>query len=238
MPQIYPLDLLTNVVVNLRQTSTAGQVITGTGFLISHNSKLYLVTAEHVAKEMKIDCEFVVKGTNDLPVLLSLEDLTQQKNSLDWKFHTIADIAVLELSPKREVLVTKLLNRFLPSENISQNTSVVDRNTQLTIIGFPLGLGATGHFSPLTFRTYASSGLITLNRFDNSIPCTFFILENPGVSGYSGGPIIDVAIYINMGMEITGNATMVYGIMHGTIPDATGGKLAAVTPSYYLFDII
>ena len=39
-------------------------------------------------------------------------------------------------------------------------------------------------------------------------------------------------------LKVNGNGTMVYGILHGTISDQTGGKLAAVTPSYYLFDLI
>ncbi|MGZ3053891.1 hypothetical protein AAER28_32430, partial [Pseudomonas aeruginosa] len=89
-------------------------------------------------------------------------------------------------------------NRFLPSDNIFNGKTAVDRNTILTVIGFPLGLGAVGHFSPLTFRTHASSGLLTLARFDNKKPCTFIVLENSGVGGYSGGPVIDLSIYQNM----------------------------------------
>lgn len=238
MPQVFPLELLTNTVLNLRQEIAAGKFSAGTGTFITHKGNLYLLTAEHVANDMKTNCQFIVKGANDTPIVLTLDDLTQQTANLPWKIHPVADMAVMQLNPKATILATSLMNRFLPSDNIFVPKNAVDRNVQLTTIGFPLGLGAVGHFSPLTFRTYASSGLLTLNRFDNKKPCDFFILENPGVGGYSGGPVVDISIYNNMGMQMTGSGTMIYGILHGTISDQTGGKLAAVTPSYYLFDLI
>lgn len=238
MAQIFPLEVLTNTVLNLRQKVSSGNYSVGTGSFISKGNKLFIVTAEHVANDMKTDMEVILKGKNDLPITLSLEDLTQQNTSLDWVKHNDADIAVLEVNPKQDILNTSLQNRFLPSESVNKVKTAVDRNIQLTVIGFPMGLGAQGHFSPLTFRTFASSGLLTLPRFDNKKPCTFIVLENPGVGGYSGGPVIDLSIYQNMGMQMTGNGTMIHGFLHGTISDQTGGKLAAVTPSYYLFDLI
>jgi hypothetical protein len=39
-------------------------------------------------------------------------------------------------------------------------------------------------------------------------------------------------------MTTTKEKTICYGIMHGTLGDSTGGKLAAVTPAYYLSHII
>lgn len=238
MPQIFPLDLLTNTVVNLRQEIKPGQFSVGTGIFIVHGANLYLWTAEHVATSMQLNCQFIVKGANDTPLVLSIDDLTQQTATIPWICHKEADMAVLKLNPKPNLIMTSLLNRFLPSDNINKEKTAVNRNTQLTVIGFPNGLGAVGHFSPLTFRTHASSGLITLSRFDNSKPCTFLIMENPGIGGYSGGPVVDISIFQNMGMTMTGEGTLVHGILHGTISDQTGGKLAAVTPSYYLFDII
>ncbi|TAL45327.1 MAG: serine protease [Chitinophagaceae bacterium] len=238
MPKIFPLDLLTNSVVNLRQEVKPGQFSIGTGTFIANGADLYLWTAEHVAIAMQLNCQFIVKGPNDTPLVLTIDDLTQQTVAIPWVIHKEADIAILKLNPKPPLLTTSLLNRFLPLDNIYKDKKAVDRNTTLTVIGFPNGLGAIGHFSPLTFRTYASSGLITLARFDNGKPCSFIIMENPGVGGYSGGPVIDISIVQNMGMTMTGGGTLVHGILHGTISDQTGGKLAAVTPSYYLFDII
>ncbi|MCD8194546.1 MAG: hypothetical protein LUD74_08400 [Tannerellaceae bacterium] len=187
---------------------------------------------------MTISCKFIIKGNNDKPLILSLEDLTSQQIVINWKYHAIADIAILVLNPKQQILNGYLQNRFLPSENIENTKTPIDRNTELTAIGFPLGLDAAEYFSPLTFRTYLSSGFITLPRADNHQPCTFMILENPSIGGYSGGPIFDVSIFQRGGLTMTGEGTKLHGIMHGTISDSTGGKLAAITPTHYLFDLL
>ena len=39
-------------------------------------------------------------------------------------------------------------------------------------------------------------------------------------------------------MKLTGSGTKLHGFIHGTISDETGGKLAAITPAYYLTDIL
>ena len=240
MPKIFSREDLSNVVVNLRQITTTGQVQTGTGVLVEHQQKLYLITASHVALTMLTNGEFILRGNNDLPISLNLSQLIDGFNSstIPWKHHSIADLAVLDLSPSKETIKQFLIGRFLSTENIYQHKSSVSRDVELTSLGFPLGLGAVGHFSPLSFRTYASSGLITLNRFDNQQPCDFFILENPTVGGYSGGPIFDISIYKHGNMTSTGEGTLLYGITHGTIIDQTGGKMAAITPSHFMFDLI
>jgi hypothetical protein len=80
---------------------------------------------------------------------------------------------------------------------------------------------------------------LTLDRADNKKPSTFFALENPSIGGYSGCPIFDTGIRV-MGPMTTmdGSGLRCHGVMHGTISDETGGKLALVTPSYYLHDLI
>ena len=234
---IIPMDIFTIAVLNLRQEVSQGKFTVGTGTFIQHGNDLYILTAEHVARAMKANCQFIVKGANDTPITLSLQDL-RQGDDLPWKIHPEADMAILPLKPTDKLLATTLAKRFLPSEILDKRKEAVNRETQLRAIGFPLGLGAEKHFSPLTFRTHASSGLITLARADTKKPCTFIVLENPSIGGYSGGPVIDLSIYKNMGMEMTGSGTLIHGIVHGTISDDTGGKLAALTPSYYFFDLV
>jgi hypothetical protein len=63
-------------------------------------------------------------------------------------------------------------------------------------------------------------------------------LENPGVGGYSGGPVFDLGYMVVGVMTTTKEITICHGIMHGTLNDQTGGKIALVTPTYYLNDII
>jgi hypothetical protein len=68
--------------------------------------------------------------------------------------------------------------------------------------------------------------------------CSFFCLENPSVGGYSGGPVFDLGYSTNGVLEIKKDKTLCHGIMHGTMGDNTGGKIAMVTPAFYLKDII
>lgn len=66
----------------------------------------------------------------------------------------------------------------------------------------------------------------------------FFCLENPSVGGYSGGPVFDMG-YEKMGCATaTKEKTLLHGIVHGTMSDETGGKIALITPMFYLKDLI
>jgi len=146
-------------------------------------------------------------------------------------------VSALEIFPK-ENTVQYFANRFFPSELIFPKLEAFDRDIQLTVFGFPSGLGSGGKFSPLTFRTYLASGVIALPRFDTQTPCNFYLLENPSMGGYSGGPVIDISIVMQNGTAMTGEGTKLYGIIHGTINDETGGKLSAITPSAYILDLL
>lgn len=242
MIQIIPLEVLTNCVVNLRQkiSTDIDNEITGTGILVIKEGKMLLITAGHVAKEIKVDGYLILKGFNNIPIKVDIEKICTLTSNGDipWIFHDVADIAGLKLEISDIEKNTIFKERFLPIENIFSEKEVISRDLELTTIGFPNGLGAVGHFSPLTFRSYVSSGLITLPRFDNGINCDFFVLENPGMGGYSGGPIFDLSVYRYGAMQCTGKGTFLRGIMHGTISDKTGGKLAAVTPAFYAKELI
>ena len=100
-----------------------------------------------------------------------------------------------------------------------------------------MGLGVHEHFSPLTFESKASSGLLSYPRADTGTIQTFFALENPSVGGYSGCPVVDLSIFKAGAMTTFGSGTCFYGVMHGTISDKTGGKIAMVTPSYYIHEL-
>jgi hypothetical protein len=101
-----------------------------------------------------------------------------------------------------------------------------------------LGLGAEPVFSPLTKATYAASGFLKLPRFDNGSKTTFCILEDPSIGGYSGGPVVDISLFKFGGLQLVESDTRVVGLIHGTISDPTGGKLAAVTPSYFIIETL
>lgn len=235
MGQIYSADQLSFSTINLRKVISPGKEEVGTGSFIQSKTDLYILTASHVATVMDKDANIVISDINNKPIVFKLSQLT---DSVTWIKHPNADLAILKLKLSQELLSKYFNGRFIPLEMISRDKIAVPRNIQLTIIGFPLGLGAAEYFSPLTFRTFASSGLITMNRFDTKTPQTFQILENPSIGGYSGGPVYDLSIYDQGNIKTTGSGTKLYAIIHGTISDDTGGKLAAVTPTFYLLDIL
>jgi len=232
---ILTADQLTITVVNLRKEISLGKEVTGTGSFLVKGDAIYIVTASHVSKDMDDSAYVIIQGENNSPVKIELKKLA---NPIKWINHPIADLSILKLNPEKVIMETYLQKRFIPYEMIDISNVAIPRNTQLTIIGFPLGLGSVGHFSPLTYRTFPSSGLITLNRFDTNNPQTFIILENPSIGGYSGAPVYDLSIIESGTMKLTGDGTKLHGFIHGTISDETGGKLSAITPAYYLKDLL
>lgn len=232
---ILTAEQLTITVLNLRKEINIDKQITGTGSFIAKGDELYIVTASHVSKSMDNSAYVIIQGKNNLPVKIELIKLA---NPIKWIDHPEADLSILKLNPEKLILEMYLQERFIPFSMIDMSINAIPRNIQLTMIGFPLGLGIKGLFSPLTYRTFPSSDLITLNRFDNYKPQTFIILENPSIGGYSGGPVYDLSIIESGVMKLTGNGTKLHGFIHGTISDETGSKLSAITPAFYLGDLI
>jgi hypothetical protein len=214
----------------------------GTGFFFTPDgSTMILVTAEHVTSDMKTDFHAVVRGENDTPVDMSSEDLTGTK-SVTWVSHGKEDVAVTVLHPSKDVM-PKLMGRFIPKNLISSDVTAPSRDRPLTTLGFPLALGVTEHFSPISRESKPASGLITLPRFDTKKPATFFLLSDPSIAGFSGAPLLLTAAPYStpdgkMVFPASNTPPLCVGIVHGTINDDTGGKMAAITPSIYILETI
>jgi S1-C subfamily serine protease len=228
-------DQTFQVVLNLRTPTSKDQEIVGTGiFIVKDETKPYILTATHVARGCNSSTIVVISDASSNSRSLNLSLFNPQ---LKWIYHPIADISVLPVNPDPSIS-SHLNGRFFPFDQLNTTVSPPSRDTYLTAVGFPNGLGATGKFCPFTFRSHASSSLITLPRFDTNTPSDFFTLENPSVGGYSGGPVFDLGYIIVGAMTTYPGPTICHGIMHGTISDNTGGKIAAVTPCSYVKDII
>lgn len=226
-------DHLFNVVCNIRTPKSGGKISVGTGSFIIKENKVYLLTATHVAQTVD-DTTVLAFGKNKSNcVVLPLKDLS---NGYSWKYHSVADMAVIELNILGHLQLFQ--ERCFPYDHINISDTPASRDDELTVIGFPNGLGVQGKFSPLTFRSYASSAFLTLPRADTHTLSDFFCLENPSVGGYSGGPVFDMG-YEKMGCATaTKEKTLLHGIVHGTMSDETGGKIALITPMFYLKDLI
>ena len=224
---IFERDQLNTVVCNIRIPSSGGTEEIGTAIFIAKDSDCYLLTAAHVVKNINTSSSDIKQNPQkvDLSIILG---------GAAFINHPVADLAYARIN-MNAVNSAYLQNRCFPYDHIDITTNTISKDVELTIIGFPLGLGAIGtKFSPLTFRTFVSSPQITLPRFDNHINCDFIILELPSTGGYSGGPLFDLGYIKSALMHMTKEKTVLHGIVHGTISDNTGGKLAAITPLKYL----
>lgn len=226
-------------VCELRTPINASQYNIGTGMFVSSptgNNQIrgWIVTASHVARKTTNSSQIIIATSEGKSESLQLSMFGSISN---WKHHSIADISVFPVYFTEENMKF-MENRFFPYDHFNLEHTAVSRDFELTAIGFPQGLGTEGSFSPFTFRSYASSGFVTLNRADTNTLSDFFCLENPSVGGYSGCPVFDLGYSTNGVMQIRKERTWCHGIMHGTMSDNTGGKIAMVTPSFYLKDLI
>lgn len=227
---IFQRDALSNVICNIRIPKAQGEEV-GTAIFIEKNNEAYLLTAEHVVKNINPQTYAVLSDQNGVPTTVMLNVLLGGAN---FTYHSQADFA------KAKIIVNAANSGFLqgrcfPYNQIDTSNDPISKDVELTTIGFPLGLGAVGaKFSPLSYRTYAAAPSITLPRFDNQVQCDFIILELPSIGGYSGGPMFDLGYMISGMMTQTKEKTILHGLVHGTISDPTGGKLAAITPCKYL----
>lgn len=223
---------------NSISTNTAGQIViatrteSGTGFFVSSSNSLFLVTAAHIAKSMHETSEAILRGDKDVPLKVNLSDLFGIATSQHWIFNTNADVAIHILLPSQDTFDKFLQKRFLPISILESGKTAPSRETPLTVMGFALGFGTEGNFSPITQQTRAASGLV---NFQGQ---TFFLLENPSIQGFSGGPCFDVSVYQLGAMTSTGGGTKCYGLVSGTLPDDTGGKMAAIVPSFQIVELI
>lgn len=227
------------VVCEFRTPVSPSSVNVGTGILVASDADAnhqygWIVTATHVARTTTKDTKIVIATKDGRASELPLSMFGPLTN---WRHHPIADISAFRIyfSDENRKFTE---NRCFPFDHFNLEKKAVSRDYELTCVGFPNGLGTEGLFSPFSFRSYASSGFVTLNRADTHTPSEFFCLENPSVGGYSGCPVFDLGYSTNGLMTMTKEKTWCHGIMHGTMIDNTGGKIAMVTPAYYLKDII
>jgi len=168
------------VVFNIRTPVSTSTETVGSGIIVVTPSEdVYLVTATHVATSCTASSTVIISDQQGNPTSLRLIDFNR---NMSWQHHPVADISVLpvELSV---AIQPHLANRCFPVDHFHTDRTTVSRDVELTSVGFPNGLGATGLCSPLSYRSYASSALITLSRFDTGTPSDFFLLENPSIGG-------------------------------------------------------
>ena len=205
--------------------------VTGTGFFVRNGDSLFLATAGHVARNLALRVRLIASDTSGNSKTYSLD------NKVSWIFSKKADVAVSRVHDA--LFILDFLHSALDIRFLADTETVSVPELPLVVIGFPLGLGVQNKFSPLRRETHASSGLIDLPRADTKQVATFFVLQDPSIGGYSGAPVFILVAHRFGSIIMKGlNAKSCIGIIHGTISDATGGKLGVVTPAKYVYELI
>jgi hypothetical protein len=184
---------------------------------------------------MDSQSQVVFSVGNDKPFIKDLKQLTLNKNII-WNTHDVADISLIELRiPEDTILKNRYIKLAFPINQIYFGKDLPSRSADITFFGYPLIDLKMEHFSALTFTAYICSGLITQYRGDIKIKSTFFYLNSPSIQGCSGSGVF---FSVLKDMYLGGDTTLLIGIMHGTYSDNTGGKIAAITPAFYILDLI
>lgn len=208
----------------------------GTGFVINYNNDFILVTAAHVFKELSMSTRILYRtdGNDQMAKSFFLKDFYPKSSDNYFLEHDKADVFLMKLYPKKksDSLFLKMVS--LPFDIINPKLTPISRDIDVTVFGYPLY--DTIQFEPITFKTKFVSGILRLPRFDTKDQSYFYLLQDPGMGGFSGGPVF-IGVQ-STGMMFGPNKTWLVGIVHGTTGDKTGGKYAAITPSAYIVDLI
>ncbi len=227
-------EMLSNATILLYQQISRSEAKSGSGTIIIKGNRYYILTASHVSNDMKNDAKIIFRLNGDKPGIYDLLPITKGK-SLTWKIHPVADAAIIELETQDQSIKNMLNAYAFPAELIYGGKELPIRGADLTFLGYPVVDMEMEHFSPLMFTAYLSSGLITQPRADTKSKCNFFYLSIPSIQGCSGS-----GLYFSVKKQVMyygGNKTIMIGIVHGTQSDNTGGKLAAITPAYYVAEL-
>lgn len=213
------------------RTAKNNMVIGGTGFFVkTDNGTIYLVTASHVARETTTQTDIWLRHTeNGLPFSIKINLLNPM---VIWLYHPIADMAILKVKNGNVINCTSHnfdLSPFILDISFFEKEFIVpERESGLTMYGMP-DVYTDLEFAPFTCDSNPASNL-WVSHFDitgNMFKC--FMLDKPSTQGFSGGPVVSFD---------DPSDPRCFGIIHGTRQDNTGGKLAIVVHSAYLYELI
>jgi hypothetical protein len=220
---------LKNISVYLMQKVSDSSFRGGTGTLIRHKSRLYLLTAAHIAEGLRRDAKLIVRNSNDRTLVFDLNYIARDPR-LRWQAHPVADLALLRLRRFRNFEIQFVGKWFLPSERISRDPSLLKSGLPLSYFGYPSLEAKLENFKALKFDSSLSSGPRPGLRFDSGQRHRFFYLEDPSYKGCSGA-----AVYSG----IDGNSDFyLQGVIHGTGREARGDRKGVVTPAHYIWELL
>lgn len=218
-------------VVLLKEKSGTGERY-GTGFILTSNNGFFLITAKHVADSLHTEiAEIYFRDSSKKAIGYKVKRFIASKPVV--QFNEQSDFFILRLDPFDSTSTKILKKASLDAKSIANNRESLDRKFEVVVFGYPIF--DFDNFTPITFKSHFSSSLMNIYMKDLPKPCYCYLLENPSMSGFSGGPVF-IGVKDRATMQM--NATLIIGIVTGTTYDKTGGKFAVITPTFHLLDLI
>jgi V8-like Glu-specific endopeptidase len=151
----------------------------GTGIVFIYNNLLYIVTNEHIAKINGLYIRFNVKSAANRNLRYSIDRMINYSNA-PWLVALNSDVATVLLVDYPEVENSKDTIDVKPmGVSLFKYWDYVNEGDDIYILGFPIGIGAKAHYSPV-YR----SGIISLKENKNE-----FLIDANIFPGNSGGPV-------------------------------------------------
>ncbi|MFO0921202.1 MAG: trypsin-like peptidase domain-containing protein [Pirellulales bacterium] len=194
------------------------------GFLISSEDQLFLVTADHAANETHSKTRLLYRDSEGKMKAISFETLFVTASN-PWTRYKSSDLGIARLESSNPE-VKELRGLAIPLTCFLKEAP--PRTTKLEVSGFPLGLGVSDSLSPLVIcGNLASTELTAESRWGRE-PVLY---STPAVAqGSSGGPAF---IADDDFAKVT-----VAGMYIGVVFDATGAKLSKLVPSRMIYEAI
>ncbi len=211
----------------------------GTGFLINYHGKDYLVTAKHVAIDSLPSSEIIINLPNGKTATITLQQLAEANfiKGAHWFHHPKADLSIHPMGYPGAVDAVAIPEELFPKK---------DPNVKLLspayVVGFPLGLGVLDKLSPVAKEAKIASRLTSVASPEIPDDLHFYLLDQALSQGYSGAPVFyveDIMSGVMIGNQQMkgGEILHLLGVQSIALADQTGGKISAVVPISYIWDI-
>lgn len=149
----------------------------GTGFIINHNGRDYVVTANHVANFMDINSQILFNTSNDSSIDISINFIRKSHllRNAKWFSHPQADITLHPIVYP----TTKIDQLHISTKEIIKEDKVLNLLTDIIILGFPLGLGVNKTLNPIANMAHVASDIITIDDPNIDPTLRFYLLDQP-----------------------------------------------------------
>ncbi|GGD41847.1 hypothetical protein GCM10011514_02300 [Emticicia aquatilis] len=221
--------------------------LSGTGTLISHDNRYFIITAKHVASNLSNHAQVVFSFRKDsVPIKIDIIFISKNLPTI-WTHHPKADISSLEVEPINKDWEQFLLQIAINSIRIPKSLDALMRGDETYFYGFPNFDINSPKISPVSFSAEISSIINSTKIFESRVfeslqtneYVEYFYLDKPSMQGASGSSVFVRATKSGSGiMRSHFSMTAMIGVITHTHSDNTGGKLGVVMPCYYIWDLI